>query len=154
MRGVDRAALGTGDAGWPYVSLVLTGTDHDASPVLLLSDLAVHSRNIAADDRAALLFHGSEAEDPLTAPRVTVQGRAVRSEDARLRARFLARHPAAAGYAGFGDFRLYRLAVERAHLVAGFGRIHRLAAKDVLYDCAGAAALAEAEADKIGRAHV
>src|SRR3546814_8252868 len=75
MRGVDRAALGTGDAGWPYVSLVLTGTDHDASPVLLLSDLAVHSRNIAADDRAALLFHGSEAEDPLTAPRVRVQGR-------------------------------------------------------------------------------
>src|SRR3546814_17024056 len=94
MRGVDRAALGTGDAGWPYVSLVLTGTDHDASPVLLLSDLAVHSRNIAADDRAALLFHGREAEDPLTAPRVTVQGRAVRAAAARPSARLLARPPA------------------------------------------------------------
>src|SRR3546814_21062341 len=97
MRGVDRAALGTGDAGWPYVSLVLTGTDHDASPVLLLSDLAVHSRNIAADDRAALLFPGSEAEDPTTPPRVTVQGRSLRRARPTLPPRFLARPPPAPG---------------------------------------------------------
>jgi hypothetical protein len=45
-------------------------------------------------------------------------------EDRNLLARFVARHPSAELYAGFGDFRLYRMTVARAHLVAGFGRIH------------------------------
>ena len=44
--------------------------------------------------------------------------------DPRLLARYVARHPDAAAYAGFRDFNLYRVSVERAHLVAGFGRIH------------------------------
>jgi hypothetical protein len=38
-------------------------------------------------------------------------------------ARFVARHPSAAAYAGFGDFRLYRVTIRRGHLIAGFGRI-------------------------------
>ena len=40
-----------------------------------------------------------------------------------LHRRFLARHPDAGMYAGFKDFAFYRVAVERAHLVAGFGKI-------------------------------
>ena len=43
--------------------------------------------------------------------------------DPLLLARFVRRHPSAERYAGFADFRLYRMAVARAHLVAGFGRI-------------------------------
>lgn len=167
VRGAARAALATtlapeGDGGGdrdgarPYVSLVLGAADHDASPVLLLSDLADHSKNLKADARAALLFDGTAGrDDPLTGPRASLLGElrvvtegAVAEEALaeRLKRRFVARHPGAAVYADFKDFRLYRMAVESAHLVAGFGRIHWLKARDILFDAGACAALAEAEA--------
>lgn len=136
MRGLDRAALATNlptdAAAWPYASLVLVAVDHDLSPILLLSDLAEHSKAIAADSRVCLLFDGTQGLDqPLTGPRVSVLGRAAATDDERLKQRFLAHHPDAAVYAGFRDFRFYRLAVERGHLVGGFGKISWLSAADL-----------------------
>ncbi len=123
-RGRDRAVLATSLGGWPYASLVLVTLDHDASPLLLLSDLARHSRNIAAEPRVSLLLDATEGRaDPLTGPRLTLLGQARTIADERRLARFVAHHPASALYAGFADFRLYRLEIERGHLVAGFGRI-------------------------------
>ncbi len=131
--------------GAPYASLVLIAADLDASPLLLLSDLAQHSRNIAFDPRISLLIDGTAGyRDPLTGPRLTVIGQARIVEDLRLLARFTAHHPTSAVYSGFTDFRLYRVAVERGHLVAGFGRIHWIDGRDLLF-AADAAALAEAE---------
>jgi len=149
LRSRDRATLATllagGPAGAPYASLVLTATAADGAPLLLISDLAQHTINIAGEKRIALLFDGTgELDEPLTGPRVTVLGHAARCDDAPLRARYLARHPSAALYAGFADFHLYRVAIERAHLVAGFGRIDWIAAGDLLPP--GIAALAAAEA--------
>ncbi|MBF0374594.1 MAG: pyridoxamine 5'-phosphate oxidase family protein [Alphaproteobacteria bacterium] len=124
MRGCDRAALATLMAdGAPYASLVAVATDHGGAPLLLLSQLSEHSRNLAADARVSLLFEArSGAANPQEDPRVTVTGRVARSDDPAHRARFLARHPAAAAYAGFGDFAFHRVEVERAHWVGGFAR--------------------------------
>lgn len=137
VRSLDRASLATALAGsdsYPYASLVMVALDHDASPILLLSDLADHSRNLASDPRASLLFDGTVGRaEPLTGARVSVQGRIAESSEPRHRMRFLARHPSAEGYAGFKDFRIYHMAVERAHLVAGFGRIDWIDAGDLLY---------------------
>ena len=133
MRALDRATLATSFEGWPYASLVLVALDHDASPLLLLSDLAEHSKNIKRDPRLSLLFDGTAGrDDPLTGARVSVLGEARPETDPRRLARFTARHPAAAGYAGFADFKLYRVAVIRAHLVAGFGKINWIAADALL----------------------
>lgn len=131
VRGRDRAALATalpaakaGEPGWPYVSLVMVAVDHDLSPILLLSDLAEHTQAIAADPRVSLLFDGTAGlAQPLTGSRVSLLGRVVETHDDRLKRRFLARHPDAALYAGFRDFRFYKVTAERAHLVAGFGKI-------------------------------
>jgi len=118
----------------------------DGSPLLFLSELAEHTKNLLRDARLSLLFDGTAGlDDPLTGPRVSVQGRAIPSQDAGERARFLARHPSAEAYAGFSDFRLYRVAVERAHLVAGFGRIRWLEGNHVVLT--DATALADAESD-------
>ncbi|HKW53960.1 MAG TPA: DUF2470 domain-containing protein [Stellaceae bacterium] len=144
MRSVDRATLATSQDGCPYASLVLTALDHDASPLLLLSDLAEHSKNLKREPRASLLFDGTAGrDDPLTGARVTVLGEAKPVDDARLLTRFTARHPSAAGYAGFADFHLYRLDIARAHLVAGFGRIHAIAAAALRSPPAPALAAAE-----------
>jgi len=146
MRALDRATLGTSHEGWPYASLVLVAADHDGTPLLLLSDLAEHAKALAQDPRLSLLIDGTEGhEDPLTGPRLTLLGHAAPEASQAQRQRYLARHPAAALYAGFADFRFYRVVVERAHLVAGFGRIHWLEAAGVTYDAAQAAALADHE---------
>lgn len=152
MRRLDRAALATslpnagGDGtAWPYASLVLVALDHGLAPILLLSDLAEHSKAISADARVALLYDGTAGLDqPLTGPRVTVVGRAAPADDAEAKRRFLARHPDAAMYAGFKDFRFYRVMPERAHLVGGFGKIHWLE-RAALLAAPPPAGLAEAE---------
>ena len=147
----DRAALATlqhgeGFAGAPYASLVLAAFDLDGSPLLYLSDLAQHSKNLRADTRASLLFEsGRPGADPLAAPRLTLLGEIRPVEEPRLHARFMARHPSNLPYAGFRDFRLYRMAVARAHLVAGFGRIAWIDGPEFLF-AGGTGALAAAEA--------
>jgi heme iron utilization protein len=147
IRGRDHAALATSLEGRPYVSLVATACDHAATPLLLLSDLAQHTKNLLADPRVSLLFEDvAGPADPLAGPRLSVLGRAERCDDPRLAARFAARHPSSAGYAGFGDFHLYRVVVERGHLVAGFGRIAWIEA-DALRCGADASGLVQAEAD-------
>jgi len=152
LRAADRATLATTLAGrepvgaepWPYASLVLLACDHDAAPLLLMSDLAEHSKNVAADPRAALLIDGTAGRvDPLTGPRVTILGTLEKTADPRLQARFVARHPSAALYADFADFHLYRVAVTRAHFVAGFGRIHWIETAEFVFDAGPGLADAE-----------
>lgn len=128
MRACRKGMLATvmaeeGAKGAPYASLVTVMVDHDLAPVLLLSGISDHTRNIMADPRVSLLFDGTEGHpNPQTGPRVTLSGVAERTTDDRLRARFLTHHPGAAQYASFGDFGMWRIRPERAHFVGGFGR--------------------------------
>ena len=124
MHAQATAALGTLMDGAPYVSLVLIAFDAEGSPLLLLSRLAQHTKNLLADPRVSLLFDGTAGlEDPLTGPRLTVLGSAAVCPDPEALVRYIERHPSAETYAGFSDFRLYKVAVARAHFVAGFGKI-------------------------------
>lgn len=123
MRAAGRASLATAQQGWPYAALTPVALAQDGSPLLLLSNLAEHTKNLRRDPRASLLFDGTAGrEDPLTGPRVSLLGEVAEAADPPLLARFLRRHPSAERYAGFSDFRLYRMKMSRAHLVAGFGR--------------------------------
>lgn len=143
-----KAALATSDAasGRPHASLVTVATEPDGTPLCLISTLAQHTRNLQRDPRACLLFDGTDGlGDPLEGGRVSVFGRAETADDETARRRFLARHPSAEVYVDFSDFAFYRLAVEGAHYVGGFGRIHDLAPEDLLTETAGAAELMAAE---------
>lgn len=120
------------DGGTPYGSLVNVATDVDGRPIILISRLAWHTRNLLADGRASLLVAKPPAKgDALTGARVTVMGRFGRCNEARLRRRYLARHPEAHMYVDFGDFGFWRLEPETIHAVAGFGQIETLAAIEV-----------------------
>jgi putative heme iron utilization protein len=133
MLAQTQAALGTLIEGAPYVSLVMVAFDAGGAPLLLLSNLAQHSRNLAADPRVSLLFDGTKGfEDPLTGPRLTVLGRAAPCTDADAVERYVAAHPSARAYLGFGDFGLYRVEIDRGHLVAGFGQIRWIEGGDLV----------------------
>ncbi len=141
------------DGGPPHASFVTVALDRDLSPLLLLSGLARHRRNLEANPAAALLMTGEgrkveAAADPLAGDRVTLRGTLATTDEPEHRSRFLSRHPAAADYAGFGDFDFFRMAVTAVHLVGGFGRI-------VSFD--GAAwppGLAEADPLRAGEAEI
>ncbi|MCE0768135.1 CREG family protein [Pseudonocardia kujensis] len=122
--GPTSTSASAGAAGHPFGSLVAYALDGDGSPLLCLSDLAEHSRNLAADPRASLLV-AEPGPDPLAAPRVTLVGRVwVLHGDERTRglAAYRRTFPDA-GYVDFADFQLYRLEVRTLRHVAGFGRM-------------------------------
>jgi putative heme iron utilization protein len=134
--------------GWPAAALVTIATAADASPILLLSTLAHHTRNLLADPRAALLIDATDGfANPQAGPRVTLMGRITRDDDPVLRARFLARHPAARTYADFGDFAFYRMAVERLHYVGGFARALWIEGKEAMLAHEAGAEIAANEGD-------
>jgi putative heme iron utilization protein len=152
LRATRAGTLATLDrhGGHPFASLVTVATDVDGSPVILTSRLSTHTANLEADDRASVLLAETGKGDPLAHPRLTVLGtfsalERESQDDARVRRRFLARHPKAELYAGFGDFAFWRMTVVSAHLNGGFARAADLAAADVLTDVAGADELVAAE---------
>jgi heme iron utilization protein len=151
LRSVDRAALGTADgAGAPYVSLVMLAVDHHAAPLLLLSDLADHTKNFTRDPRVSLLVDGTVGmASPLAGARATLMGRIEPATGPHDLARYISRHPDAAGFAGFTDFNLYTVRLERAHLVQGFGQIYWIDAADVLFAAAADLPLDAREAEVV-----
>jgi putative heme iron utilization protein len=152
LRGVRAGTLGTLDrnTGHPFASLVNVATDVDGSPVILTSRLSTHTANLEADGRASVLLAETGKGDPLAHPRLTVLGDFARvdresADAARVRRRFLARHPKSELYAGFGDFSFWRMRVASAHLNGGFARAADLKTDDVLTDVTGADELIAAE---------
>lgn len=123
------------DGAGPYCSLVNVATMPDGALILLISRMAVHTKNILADPRVSLLLSDNGAGDPLEGTRVSVSGTISEVDDNDLgtaRRRYLARHPASQVFVNFKDFSFFKLIPASAHLVAGFGRIASLAGTDLM----------------------
>jgi putative heme iron utilization protein len=131
--------------GDPYCSLVNVATAADGAPLLLISRLAVHTKNILADPRVSLMIDERKPGDPLQGARVMLMGTAAATDDPDARRRYLDRQPEAQMFADFADFAFYRVTLKAAHLVAGFGRIVDLKPQDILTATEDAAELVAAE---------
>ena len=136
--------------GAPYSSLVATMSAPDGAPILLISRLAVHTRNIEADQRVSILFSEAASQDPLQEARIMLAGVAERLSGPDLlcaRKRYLAAHPSAEVFVDFADFSFFRIAPTGLHLVAGFGRIVDLSKETFLVDLSDAQDLVAAESE-------
>lgn len=125
------------ETGFPFCSRVLTGTDADGVPVILVSALATHSAALRSDPRASLMFGQAGKGDPLAHARMTVRCHAAEvergsPEHRRIRRRFIARHPKSALYVDFGDFAFFRMEPETALLNGGFGKAYALDHDDLV----------------------
>jgi putative heme iron utilization protein len=150
LRRSRQGALATlmAGSGDPYCSLVNVASHADASPILLISRLALHTKNILAENRVSLLLDERAAGDPLEGARIMLAGRAEEASGAfaaLLRRRYLNAHPSAEAFVDFGDFSFFRIRPTATHLVAGFGRIVDLEPAQFLTDISDAGALVEAE---------
>jgi putative heme iron utilization protein len=114
-----------GHGGWPFGSVAPYATTPDGDPVLLLSTIAEHTKNLTLDPRASLLVADPRArKDPLAGARVTLLCRAERPDGAPAlvaRTAYLDRFPDAEERFAAHDFVVHVLRVERVRWIAGFG---------------------------------
>ena len=159
LRRSRQGALATlmAGSGDPYCSLVNVASHPDGAPILLISRLALHTRNILGDPRVSLMLDERAEGDPLEGARIMLAGRAEQAgadELALLRRRYLSAHPSAEAFVDFKDFSFFRIRPSGMHLVAGFGRIVDLGPEQFLTDLGGAEALLEAEQGAIEHMNV
>jgi heme iron utilization protein len=138
----------TPGSGDPYCSLVNVASHPDGSPILLISRLALHTRNLLGDARLSLMLDERAEGDPLEGSRIMLAGQAEQASGddvAILRRRYLNAHPSSEVFVDFKDFSFFRIRPTGAHLVAGFGRIVDLKPEQFLTEISDAASLLEAE---------
>jgi len=149
LRRSRQGALATlmAGSGDPYCSLVNVASHPDGSPILLISGLAVHTRNILADNRVSLMLDERASGDPLEGARIMLSGRAEPAGADRdlLQRRYLNAHPSAEAFVSFKDFAFFSIRPTGTHLVAGFGRIVDLKPEQFLTGLDGAEDLLAAE---------
>lgn len=150
LRRSRQGALATlmAGSGDPFCSLVNVSSHVDGAPILLISRLAVHTKNILADNRVSLMLDERAAGDPLEGARIMLSGRAEEpgtNDLAIVRRRYLSAHPSAQAFVEFKDFFFVVIRPTATHLVAGFGRIIDLKPEQFLTPIADASALIEAE---------
>ncbi|HEV7735435.1 MAG TPA: DUF2470 domain-containing protein [Candidatus Binatia bacterium] len=132
--------------GFPFGSIALYGQDERGRPTFLISTMAMHTQNLAADPKASLLVpQPGWTGDPLAGARVTLLGPITlvpAAEIEAVRTDYLARHDTARNWVDFDDFAFHRLDVADCYYVAGFGAMGWVAASEYL--AAGPDPLADA----------
>ena len=128
--------------GWPFGSIVPFVLDATGAPIVLIAEIAEHTKNARADARVSLFVSERLEGDPQAGWRLNLAGHLKRlslDDDAlaALQARYVERVPRAVQYALQHDFFFWRLDVERVRDIAGFGRIRWLEGKDILRDPSG-----------------
>ncbi|GAA0774321.1 HugZ family protein [Roseibium denhamense] len=140
---------------YPLASRVAVATDLDGTPIILTSTLSGHTSAILANPACSLLVGEPGKGDPLAHPRISLFCKARRieretEEHARVRRRYLSRHPKAELYADFGDFSFFALTLERASLNGGFGKAFELVREDLLAPVSDVHAWAAMETGAVG----
>ena len=126
---------------FPYATFTLTAFDYDLSPIILLSDLSEHTKNLRFNENASIILceeqkmynyfpkffnklkKVSNYEDPMSRPRITLIGKFNITKESQDRERFLYRHPASRLYEGFKDMNFFKMKIKSAHLVGGFANV-------------------------------
>lgn len=110
--------------GFPYATALPFALDAQQRPLILISQLAEHTRNLLADGRASLLLNDDLGAGVLQGARLTLLGEMTQVDvSAEVQARYLRYLPDAARYLALGDFRFFRMAPQRARYIGGFGQM-------------------------------
>jgi len=120
--------------GWPFGSVMPYALDDIGRPLFLISSMAMHTQNLAEDNRASLLVN-PDSSDPLGAARVTLMGevsQVLETDVAAVRKAYLARHENAKYWVDFEDFAFHRMEIADVYFVGGFGVMGWVTAEDYI----------------------
>jgi hypothetical protein len=139
LRSTHSGILSTHSArceGYPFGSVAPFVLDHNCQPIILISNIAEHTKNIALNPKVSLLVFAG-GEDLQANSRLTLLGEAVKifkEVDADLRSRYLRYLPQAASYFDMHDFSFYRIHIHQARYIGGFGKMSWLSDVDLFSD--------------------
>ena len=125
-------------AGYPFGSVMPFVLDHDCQPIVLISTIAEHTKNIIANPKVSLLVFQSDnlksAEDLHANGRLTLIGEAeqIDKNDADLMARYCRYFPESTGYLAMHDFQFYRINIHQARYIAGFGKMGWMTGEEIV----------------------
>lgn len=122
--------------GYPFGSITPYVLDENGDPLLLISGIAQHTKNLVADPRCSLTVwqDGADGDDVQAKARLTWIGDAAKvgaGEKKEAVARYLSYIPAAKGHFAAHDFALWRITGKRGRYIGGFGAIHWVEAPDL-----------------------
>jgi heme oxygenase (biliverdin-IX-beta and delta-forming) len=112
--------------GYPFGSIAPYTLNFDGEPIILISEIAQHTRNIKHNNKVSLTIFDWSADDPQASSRLTWIGDAetIASSDTESRDRYLRYFPSAESYFETHDFSFYRIRLRRARFIGGFGQIY------------------------------
>jgi len=113
--------------GWPFGSATPYALTANGEPLIFVSSLAEHTRNMLNDRRVSLFIQDTATSvNPQTIARATLLGvvEAVSEDEVEDAAqRYLQRFPEAAQNFQLGDFRLLKMVVQNVRYIGGFGEM-------------------------------
>lgn len=132
LRSTRSAVLSTISAqytGYPFGSVAPFILDHALQPIILISTIAEHTKNILANPKVSLMVFAGH-EDLQASSRLTLMGDAVKIQAdessevyTNLRARYCRYFPESVGYFAMHDFHFYRINIHQIRYIAGFGKM-------------------------------
>lgn len=136
LRSTRSAVLSTHSArfaGYPFGSIAPFVLDHDGNPLILISTIAEHTKNIQKNSQVSLIAFEPASPDMQAGARLTLLGEAIHAEkqDGALRARYLRYFPQAEQYFDMHDFLFHRIEIRQARYIGGFGNIHWIAGEEL-----------------------
>ena len=121
--------------GYPFGSVTPYCVDRDCQPIVYISTIAQHTRNIIATPKVSLTVveANSDSDDVQARGRLTLlaDARPVDPVNTEIRDRYLRYFPSAVQYDGTHDFGFYRLQLVRARFIGGFGQIFWLTPEEL-----------------------
>lgn len=123
-------------AGYPFGSIAPYTLNYEGQPIMLISDIAQHTRNIKHNNRVSLTVFDQSADDPQAGSRLTWIGDAesITASDTKIRDRYLRYFPSAESYFETHDFSLFCIRLRRARFIGGFGQIYWIEPAAMLVD--------------------
>lgn len=142
--------------GYPFGSVVPFCLDRAGHPVILIADIAQHTRNVLADPRVSLIVFDRAARDLQANGRLTLLADAERVDaaDEDIPSRYYRYFPESRDYHLTHGFAFFRLRVRRLRFIGGFGAIHWLEPEQVLPENPFPMALEASMAEHMDADHV
>jgi putative heme iron utilization protein len=109
--------------GYPFGSVTPYCLSEKLEPLLLISNIARHTKNIIANPKVSLTVFDYKSNDVQANGRVTYIGDALKTDDASLNEKYQLYFPNSKGYFGFHDFSLYKIELKKIRYIGGFAKI-------------------------------
>ncbi len=128
------STLSVSVAGYPFGSVVPFCLDRAGNPIILIADIAQHTKNVKADPKVSLILFDRTSHDLQANGRLTLLADAmlVDTTDTDTSERYYRYFPDSRDYDRTHGFQFWRLHPRRLRFIGGFGAIHWFEPSDVL----------------------